>query len=451
MQRFCTGCGARRDNAAKFCTGCGAAFAEAAQPASVANTPSAPPPAPPPPPPPPPPLPPAPMVALPVEDAWEASGEDDWQDATRRRPLLLAAAAGVALIAASGGWAYWQGYVGDRPGSVARSLDDQLAAAGYENVEVAMDGRWIAALSGMVTGSEAHDRAIAMVRNDSDVLDIEDKIIVLPSLVEQIAQLNKQLVDSGFSYIQVLPSTNGTITLTGAIPSRLDNVRLLALIGERQRAGLVEDRTVRSPEWIASDIREALTARGYGAVQVSVGPDNAAVLTGTVSDPRVVATLPDIARQLGASTVRNEVVYVPPGQPSATPSAASSAYAPATAPAPRSESSTGVPRGTWRAMVHNGLLDYVAILDIRGGSVGGSIGQSAYGTASGNGQAKIQCRFDLVLTSSSASQLDIEEVGSSSSLFCPGNKRIRLTHAGRGSVHAQWFRKKSLCSCLSLR
>ena len=82
-----------------------------------------------------------------------------------RKTILIVSMVGVVMLTSGiGGYLYWAGYVGDRQGSVAQTLNSELSSKGLGSVKVTVNKEWKAAAEGLVASQAEKDQAMALLK-----------------------------------------------------------------------------------------------------------------------------------------------------------------------------------------------------------------------------------------------------------------------------------------------
>lgn len=109
----------------------------------------------------------------------------------------------MLLVAGSGGYLYWTGHIGDRQGSVAQSVNADLASQGFSNVTVSIDKDWMAAAEGTVVTSQEKTQALAVLTSHSELIGVVDSIRVRPTRAAMEQQLAATLAEAGIGPVTV--------------------------------------------------------------------------------------------------------------------------------------------------------------------------------------------------------------------------------------------------------
>lgn len=118
-----------------------------------------------------------------------------------RKTILIAGMVGVVVLASGiGGYLWWAGYVGDRQGSVAQTLNAELSSKGLGSVKVDVGKDWKTAVEGQVASQAEKDQALALL-NQNKKLKIIDNIRVKPSRADIEQRINKALADAGMKQV----------------------------------------------------------------------------------------------------------------------------------------------------------------------------------------------------------------------------------------------------------
>lgn len=119
---------------------------------------------------------------------------------SRKTILIVSMVAVVMLTSGIGGYLWWAGYVGDRQGSVAQTLNAELSRKGLGSVKVNVDKDWKTAVEGQVASQAEKDQALALL-NQHKKLKIIDNIRVKPSRADMEQRINKALADAGMKQV----------------------------------------------------------------------------------------------------------------------------------------------------------------------------------------------------------------------------------------------------------
>lgn len=352
--------------------------------------------------------------------------------------------AGVAALIAVGGgafYAYWTGMIGDRPQQIAAQIEEKLAAAGFADVEVALDRTWMATITGEVTGADGHAAVLTLLGAEKEVKGVSDTLTVKPSAAEirvaVLSAINANEIDEG----EVSVDENGVVSISGIVDSAQQRDGILT--AARAIAGVtsVNDGTVKSAAWVTQDVNHALNLAGLGGVRATArhaaGP---VTLTGEVASAADAARAAEVAKSAGPATIDNQIRVAAPV----------AVYNQAPVAATGQPSGAGNPNqlppiyvGQWGNYgIANGPARYAVIMSIRPGSIGTDIGLAHYGTTGANGRNfTLSCVARLTLKSIENGVITVEETLTQRSIICPGNKIVELRHDGR-AMQGEWRRKK---------
>jgi osmotically-inducible protein OsmY len=343
------------------------------------------------------------------------------------------------------------GIIGNRPASVARSIEAELAARGFPGARVAVDHAWTAALTGSVTGEQAHAAALAMVRGRSEIKRVEDRLDVKVSPAELQQRIQRALAGVGLHFATSV-GEDYRVTVEGVAESPSERERLAQVVRSQPNISGFSDRTKKSAAWRADDIRQALRQAGLASINVGVGGTGEIVLRGSVpasaereraqqlaksTDPDVVVAnqidivTPPVAapRQAASQTAPPPSAIAPP-----TPAPAISA-SPTTPPPPAvaGVATTDAVEGVWVGRLRGGPLGQTVVLRITRAAVGQSAGITLYGT--GRTPA---CGGRLVLQSAAGGIYVFHETITRPGVPCPGGGTIRLTAPNVATGDAAW-------------
>lgn len=283
-----------------------------------------------------------------------------------RKTILIVSMVGVVLLASGiGGYLYWAGYVGDRQGSVAQTLNSELSSNGLDSVKVNVDKDWKAAVEGQVASQAEKDQALALL-NQHKKLKVIDNIRVKPSRADMEQRINKALAEAGMKQITAqIDAQLTTITLNdpNLPPVERDRAEKLVIAATADAAGATSVKVAHAtptsqppapssktegapsppPTSIENGLSEALRREGLSGVSARVDAN------GNVNLQGAVATREDKDRairlalsQAGVTGVNDFIRVTPPASsvaivqvnPSAPPRAAAPIAAPSTAAAP---------------------------------------------------------------------------------------------------------------------
>lgn len=243
-----------------------------------------------------------------------------------RRPsaaLLVGALVATLVVAAgAGGAAYWLGYVGDRQGTLAESINGELQNKGLSTIRVAVARDWTATASGTATTQAQKDQAVALIRQHQGLKSVTETIQVVADPAEAEKGLNKALADAGLSQVsaQVSRTNDQLVAVLGGILNAGDEAKLEQALAAAPaikdfkrnyqvafpppaaaaEASLAPPETppaqakVVNPAEIERRVAQALSANGFRSVSVRVDAQGNVRLSGKVAsqaeDNRVVET-----------------------------------------------------------------------------------------------------------------------------------------------------------------
>ena len=119
-----------------------------------------------------------------------------------RKTILIVSMVGVVMLTSGiGGYLYWAGYVGDRQGSVAQTLNSELSSKGLGSVKVTVNKEWKAAAEGLVASQAEKDQAMALLKPHRELNGVVDNIRVKPSRADMEQRINKALADAGMKQV----------------------------------------------------------------------------------------------------------------------------------------------------------------------------------------------------------------------------------------------------------
>jgi len=136
----------------------------------------------------------------------------------RRNIILLSGAAAFSLSALAGGALYWTGYIGDRQGTIAQEINDELGGRGLGNVKVTVNKDWQATAKGLAANSAEKEQALALIKGHRQLKEpLSDMIRVRPTRAELQAVLNKAVEDTRIPQASAqIDETLTSITIGGA-------------------------------------------------------------------------------------------------------------------------------------------------------------------------------------------------------------------------------------------
>ena len=277
-----------------------------------------------------------------------------------RKTILIVSMVGVVLLTSGiGGYLYWAGYVGDRQGSVAQTLNSELSSKGLGSVKVNVDKDWKTAVEGQVASQAEKDQALALL-NQHKKLIVIDNIRVKPSRADVEQRINKALADAGMRQVTAqIDEQLTTVTLNDPDlgPVDRDRAEKLVIAATADAAGATSVKVAHAtptpqppalpskteaapspaPTSIENGLSEVLRSEGLSGVSARVDAN------GNVNLQGAVATREDkdrairiVLSQAGVTGVSDFIRVTPPASAAATlqvnPPAPPRAAAPITAP-----------------------------------------------------------------------------------------------------------------------
>ncbi len=122
---------------------------------------------------------------------------------------------------------------------------------------------------------------------------------ILGNRADAVAEnITTALNDKGFPGITVTVSPSWVATVSGVVVGQVKRDELLGIVQQDSNIkGVTDELTVRpGPGELEQQVGDALNARGFKTVTVTVGSDLVAMLTGTVDDPSLETVAVDTAR-----------------------------------------------------------------------------------------------------------------------------------------------------------
>lgn len=235
------------------------------------------------------------------------------QAEVRRLTPMMVVGSGVAVVlaaSAAGGALYWRGYIGNRQGSVERTIMAELGRKGLVSVHAGVSRDWVATASGAVTSQAQKDQALTLLKQHSELKEVVDAIQVSPDPVEVEKEVNKAIADAGVKEITAQVSLVGSDlvatlggTLTPGDEARLESsLKTVPAIKEFRRSFQIAVAPAVVPESppipassaldqpkaidaaaLETRINKELHAAGFGNVIARVGADAIVSVSGTVA------------------------------------------------------------------------------------------------------------------------------------------------------------------------
>jgi hypothetical protein len=362
----------------------------------------------------------------------------------------LAGLVAVSLIGA-GGYAYWTGIIGDRPGSIAREVTVELQQQGYDGVTVAIGKDWIARVTGVVVGQDRKQALETTLKGRSEFAGINlDALEVRASREEILAAITKGLAANRLGHITAEVDEKGGVVLVGRAEREYDIARASDVAMGVPGVTAVEPRIGKPFSVLQREINQALRASGFTGVRAGVPSLEAVVLTGILRDEAdraaVIAGVVDAANALGetidAALVQDEMIVEVPVV--LAPSKQASAAPTPDVPTAAFESTEPVPVmppivGTWSGQIRWGIVGSKAAFHISDATVGGDVGRTEY---SGSYP---YCRGKLRLVDSSGNEYTFEEkiTEKNPRATCPGGGTVTMLLSTDGAANVKWMRSNN--------
>lgn len=395
---------------------------------------------------------PSPSVALPLGSRTPSGGVT--RPARGSRALLIGVGVlVVALLVGGGGYAYWTGIIGDRPGSVASEVTDELKAGGFDGVTVKMAKDWVATVTGTVVGQDQRQRLEEIVSGRSEVRRVDlTGLSVQPSLEEIEAAVLEALQQNGLGDIDAKIAEGGLVILTG----RARDSSVIGRAGETvinvPGVADVDNRIAIPFSELQREVNDALRAGGHPRARVTVDAGGEVSVSGTLVAEgersavieRIVATAASLGETVDPSRVRDEmivekpvVVAPPPKQvrATATPTVPTAAFE-STEPEPVRPPIVG----TWSGQIRWGIVGSKAAFQIGDATVGGSVGRTEY---SGS---YLYCRGSLRLVEISGNEYTFDETITEKNprATCPGGGTVTMVLSTDSAANVKWMRSNKL-------
>lgn len=362
------------------------------------------------------------------------------------RGLIISIVAALLVLATTAaGYFYWTGVIGDRPGSIARSMTEELNSKGFAGIAVSMGRDWVATVTGSVVGKDSKEAVEQLLRAHSEVRQLNlDGLTVQAGPDEIRAAAEKILAENGIQGATVSVGEDGAVVLTGrhANPNHPGEFGELFLGIEGVTS--VDNQVKPSYAELQQSITAALHASGFRDVVVDVQSTEAVTVSGTIEDEsdrgavvdKIVATAVGMNDSIRSEAVTDQMsvvapqVAVVPQAPAPPPAApAEEPPEPAAAPSP----TTGY-AGVWTGHIRWGVVGSGVAVQLRGASVGNVVGRSEY---SGSYP---YCAGELRLVQESPSEIVLEEkiTERNPKATCPGGGRITMVFKSATKAQASW-------------
>lgn len=397
--------------------------------------------------------PPSPPAGVPPESRMPPT-RDAAQSIRNRRPLLPGIGAlVVALLIGAGGYGYWIGIIGDRPGSIARDVIAELRQLGFDQVTVSIGKDWIARVSGAVVGQDRKQALEAALNSQPDIASINlDALEVRPSRQEILSVITRGLADNRLGHISAEVDEAGRVVLAGRAERETDIARASDVAMGVPGVAMVDPRIGKPFSVLEREINQALRASGFTGVRARVQSLEEVVVSGTLRDEgdrtTVIARVADTASGLGetidATLIRDDmivdvpvVVAPPPKQAQAAPTQPVPTVAfESTEPV----SSTPPIVGTWSGQIRWGFVGSNAAFQVNDATVGGIVGRTEYAGS------YLYCRGSLRLVDISGSEYTFEEkiTEKNPRATCPGGGTVTMLLSTQGAADVKWTRSKKL-------
>jgi len=514
----CPTCGTLNPPNAKFCKKDGTALSGAAaaplapaapkvsQPSELTLAPEPPPrPSPPPavPSPPPPPPPPPPRVQAPPPKTETPRPAAELEETGIRKPKrgkagpIAITLAAVVIAGGVAGFLYWKGILGNRPESVAATIEAAVQEKGFDGITVTVSQDWVATVSGSVVGRVRADELLALVQQNPNIKSVTSDFTVRPGPEELEQQVADALNARGLQGITVTVGNDLIAMLKGTVDD--PSLMTVAVDTARSVSGLKDVQSAIKVSIAARQaaLTQALAAGGFDQAKAEIVDENTVNISGnvysqeektklvelvstttgiaTVNDTTQIVERPavvdaakveaDINRLLQKVGLANVAAVVDEhlnatlvgnvSSQAELDKAMKTARRVATIKSLRSEievaraapapSSTAVAesmalnavKGQWVGRVDTGLFGYAFTLTINGGPIGQDVGTSVYGSGKGI------CSGTLTLAEASGSDFSFTENITHSGLMCPGGGTLKMKLAGDGKALFEWYRPKN--------
>lgn len=285
-----------------------------------------------------------------------------------RKTILIGSMIAVVMLASGiGGYLYWAGYVGDRQGSVAQTLNSELSSKGLGNVKVNVNKEWKASVEGLVASQAEKDQALALLQSRRELNGVIDTIRIKPGRADLEQMISKALADAGMMQVTVqIDEKLTTVTLNDPALGPEDRAKAEKLvIATADATGatsmkvahaaptpqlptpLPEPATATAPSpvlspapppvdvtSVARGLKEALRSAGLDSVAARVDASGNVILQGTVATRKDKdQAIRIVLAQAGVTGVNDFIRLIPPASAAAPPQTASPIPAPAPAEA----------------------------------------------------------------------------------------------------------------------
>lgn len=182
-----------------------------------------------------------------AEIAPDAAGwPDEYDTPARRRSPLAAIVLAAALLAGTGGYAYWSGLIGDRPGAVGQALQAELAAQGFPDVRIGSAGAFAYTLEGAVRTEQERSAALALARSFAGVDTVTDALTLQAPLAERLAAANRYIAqDLGEAGAVLAQGDGDALVLRGSVSAPGAAQAIQTALRDRFGLDAVADQTVQ--------------------------------------------------------------------------------------------------------------------------------------------------------------------------------------------------------------
>lgn len=164
----------------------------------------------------------------------------------RRRSPLAAIGLAAALLAGTGGYAYWSGLIGDRPGAIGQALQAELAAQGFPDVRIGSAGAFAYTLEGAVRTEQERSAALALARSFAGVDTVTDALALQAPLAERLAAANRYIAqDLGEAGAVLALGDGDALVLRGSVSAPGAGQAIQTALRDRFGLDAVADQTVQ--------------------------------------------------------------------------------------------------------------------------------------------------------------------------------------------------------------
>ena len=287
---------------------------------------------------------------------------------SRKTTLIGSMVAVLMLTSGIGGYLYWSGYVGDRQGLVAQTINSELSSKGLGSVRVNVNKEWKASVEGLVASQAEKDQALALLQPHRELNGVIDTIRIKPSRADLERLINKALADAGMMQVTAqIDEQLTTVTLNDPDLGPEDRAKAekLVISATADATGatsvkvahaaptpqlptpLPEPATATAPSpvpslapppvdvtSVARGLKEALRSAGLDSVAARVDASGNVILQGTVATRKDKdQAIRIVLAQAGVTGVNDFIRLTPPASAAAAPQTASPIPAPAPAAA----------------------------------------------------------------------------------------------------------------------